>query len=102
MIYLGQFQQPALLTDGALLFFLCQATQGIERKYPCLLLLGLWILFTKVLKLIPHFCRHPSDVKFIPVSIIFSYLHGFINIYALFTLHVTVWGSQNLDELKAA
>ena len=55
----------------------------------------------KVLKVIPHFTCHPGDLKFIPLSI-FSYLHGFINIYALVALHVTVWGSQNLDELKTS
>lgn len=60
-----------------------------------------WIAFTKIVKLLPHLSRHPQDFKFILVTLIFSYLHGFVNIYALLTLHNTTWGSQDLEELKA-
>jgi len=42
--------------------------------------------FTKVIKLTGLFRRNPSDIVFLPVSIIFGYLHGFIKLYALFTL----------------
>lgn len=42
--------------------------------------------FTKVVKLVGLFKRNPSDVIYLPVSIMFGYLHGFIKLYALFTL----------------
>ncbi|KAJ2998776.1 hypothetical protein NUW58_g215 [Xylaria curta] len=103
-IYLGQFQTPALLIDGLLFFFLSLAlktasTNTANIAYVCL---GVWICFTKLVKLIPHFWRYPSDMKFIPLSILFSYAHGFINLYAAFTLQTTQWGSQNLSELEGA
>lgn len=42
------------------------------------------------------------DVRFLPAAILFSYLHGIINIYALFTLTATHWGSQELEQLEMA
>ena len=103
VIYFGQFQTPALVVDGLqfwLLFKTIEHSPGLIK--PAFILLGLWIFLTKILKLTPHFVRHPRDLRFIPVSIAFSYLHGFINMYALCTLHVTGWGSQNLEQLETA
>ena len=42
--------------------------------------------FTKVVKLMGLFLRNPSDIKFLPVSIVFGYFHGLIKLYALATL----------------
>lgn len=42
--------------------------------------------FTKVIKLVGLFRKNPSDMMFLPVSIVFGYFHGLIKIYALFTL----------------
>lgn len=50
--------------------------------------------FTKVVKLLGLFRRHPRDALFLPVSILFGYLHGFIKLYALCTLNMTSWGSR--------
>jgi hypothetical protein len=52
--------------------------------------------FTKVVKLVGLFKRHPSDIIFLPVSIIFGYLHGFIKLYALFTLNMVSRGEMLL------
>jgi hypothetical protein len=43
--------------------------------------------FTKVVKLVGLFRRNPSDIMFLPVSILFGYFHGLIKLYALFTLN---------------
>lgn len=101
-IYIGQFQSPALLVDGTLIYLLVKATAGFssEIRHIAYTIFAIWLLFTKTVKLIPHFIRHPEDIKFLPVSILFSYLHGIINIYALVTLHRTNWGSQCLEELE--
>ncbi|KAI1824284.1 putative polysaccharide synthase Cps1 [Xylaria intraflava] len=103
-IYIGQFQTPALLWDGLLFLSLSSsltnASTGTARL--AYVSLGAWVFFTKLVKLIPHFCKHPSDMKFIPLSILFSYAHGFLNLYAACTLHVTGWGSQKLSELEIA
>lgn len=102
-IYFGQFQSPALVVDSLLFYLLCKAfASSPDYKIFASVCLGIWILFTKTVKLIPHFCRHPADLKFLPAMLAFSYLHGIINIYALFTLHHTHWGSQNLEVLEGA
>lgn len=44
--------------------------------------------FTKWVKLLGLFRRNPRDVVFLPVSILFGYFHGFIKLYALFTLNM--------------
>ena len=44
--------------------------------------------FTKIVKLAGLFLRNPSDVIFLPVSVIFGYLHGLIKLYALITLNM--------------
>lgn len=44
--------------------------------------------FTKVVKLVGLFKRNPSDLMFLPVSILFGYFHGLIKLYALATLRI--------------
>jgi hypothetical protein len=44
--------------------------------------------FTKVVKLMGLFLRNPSDVIFLPVSILFGYFHGLVKLYALVTLNM--------------
>lgn len=100
VVYCGQFQTPALLVDGFLSYLLA-CVAGNSRYAVCAYVgFALWILFTKTIKLIPHFWNYPSDLRFVPVSIAFSYLHGLINLYALCTLNTTTWGTQQLDLLE--
>ncbi|OTA22460.1 hypothetical protein BTJ68_14804 [Hortaea werneckii EXF-2000] len=97
-----KYLDQSLLVDGTMLFLLAKAFEASENLSLALGMLGLWILFTKLVKLMPHFYRHPVDLRFVPLSIAFSYLHGFLNIYAAFTLTKTHWGSQNLASLEKA
>ncbi|KAI4753429.1 hypothetical protein E4T52_14406 [Aureobasidium sp. EXF-3400] len=93
-IYIGQFQTPAFLIDGSLLALLYRGMADYEtydRNY-CVCLLAGWILFTKIVKIIPHFLEFPQDIKFIPGMILFSYFHGLLNVYALITRDNKVWG----------
>ncbi|KAK0866970.1 hypothetical protein LTR87_014784 [Friedmanniomyces endolithicus] len=102
VIYIGQFQSPALLIDGSLFGLLAGAMKDSDYSCSAFICLGAWIFFTKIVKLIPHFLRYPQDMMYIPVSIAFSYLHGFINIYALATQSNTRWGSQKIESLQPA
>lgn len=43
---------------------------------------------TKTVKLWGLFRQHPSDILFLPLSIMFGYFHGLIKLYALFTLNM--------------
>ncbi|KAI7913783.1 hypothetical protein M0657_009841 [Pyricularia oryzae] len=47
-----------------------------------------------VVKLVGLFRRHPADVVFLPVSVVFGYFHGLVKIYAGLTLNNTSWGSR--------
>lgn len=61
-------------------------------------LFGIFIFASKIVKYIPHFNRHPDDMKFIPIAIAFSYFHGFLNLYCLATMKTTHWGSKDVDD----
>ena len=47
-----------------------------------------FLLVTKIVKLIGLFVREPSDLMFLPVSIMFGYFHGLIKLWALCTLRM--------------
>ena len=47
-----------------------------------------FLLITKVVKLLALFMREPSDLIFLPVSIMFGYFHGLIKLWALCTLRM--------------
>jgi cellulose synthase/poly-beta-1,6-N-acetylglucosamine synthase-like glycosyltransferase len=99
-IYISSFQTPAILVDGLLFGLLVAVMRSSTHAVVAYSSFGTWVLFTKVFKLIPHFLRYPQDTVFIPVSILFSYLHGLLNVYAFFTLTKTHWGSQKLEALE--
>lgn len=68
----------------ALLHFSTRASQN-HFIYMCLLFV--WVLLSKVIKLIPLFRRNPRDIRYIPVSILFGWFHSFIKLYAALTLN---------------
>lgn len=104
VIYFGQFQTPALLVDGTLFGFLYLSLQDASAaiRFWSLVAFGMWLLFTKVVKLIPHLLRYPQDIIWLPGAILFAYFHGFLNIYAVCSMTNTVWGGKNLDTLAKA
>ena len=97
VIYVSLLTSVALVTDAILLsLLLLGLNQSVFALGLAVGLLCAWFLASKVLKMIPHFAKYPQDLKFVPLSIFFSYAHGVLNLYALATLHYTAWGSQNL------
>jgi len=81
-LHMATFNPPALITDSSLVYLLYKATQS----YQCIFALALWMIFTKTVKLLPHFFLYPQDIIYLPVSILFGYFHGAIKLYALCTL----------------
>jgi len=80
----------SLITDPLLGFLLHRSTitWGPSHRLLSFRIFALWLFFTKVVKLVPHFVLCPADICFIPVTILFGYFHGLIKFYALLTLHV--------------
>jgi hypothetical protein len=88
-VYAVHMQTPQIsfIMDSLLLYLLHRATASdptVHRR--SLWTLVLWMFFTKIFKLIPHYIRYPRDIMFIPVTIVFGYAYGFIKIYSFFTL----------------
>lgn len=54
----------------------------------------MWLLLTRSLKLLPHLYRHPKDIVFVPLWLLFGYYFAVMKLYALVTLHKTEWGTR--------
>ncbi|KAK7972446.1 polysaccharide synthase [Apiospora saccharicola] len=95
-LHLATFTSLAFIGDPLILLSLWWGTADWdpETRRHILLAEAAWMLFTKTIKLVGLWRRHPWDLPFYFVSVIFGYLHGLIKMYALFTLHVTSWGSR--------
>ncbi|KAI4111198.1 MAG: hypothetical protein LQ339_000659 [Xanthoria mediterranea] len=99
-VHLSSFNPPAVILDSLLGYTLCRAVRVPEPppyipSMPTSLVIFLvWIMFTKIIKFVGHFGRYPTDLKFVPVLYLFSYLHGFIYLYSLLTLNKkAIWSS---------
>lgn len=76
--------------DAFMLYSWYQASQNWSLEHRQVLfaaLLSWTFLFSKTVKLWGHFIRHPVDILFLPVYILFGYFHGAIKAYGLFTLN---------------
>jgi hypothetical protein len=73
-----------------IIFLTYKATQAWASDYAMYAMVAQcsFMSVTKVVKLISLFVREPSDLIFLPVSIIFGYFHGLIKLYALLTLRI--------------
>ncbi|KAF3929015.1 hypothetical protein ABW20_dc0100617 [Dactylellina cionopaga] len=94
-LHMATFSPPAFVSDFGLIYLLYKATayDPVVQTYATVAQI-IWLCCTKVVKLLPHFWRYPSDLRYLPISILFGYFHGFIKYYALFTLNETAWGSR--------
>jgi hypothetical protein len=88
-LHLATFTSLAFVFDPLILFSCWWGTEDWDPSSRRALLAAeiVWMFaFTKIVKLVGLFRRNPSDVIFLAVSIVFGYFHGFIKLYALFTL----------------
>ncbi|KAF9912004.1 hypothetical protein EC991_001451 [Linnemannia zychae] len=61
-----------------------------------------WLMLTRVIKLLPHLFKRPQDVIWVPAFLIFGYYFAIMKIYALFTLHEVGWGTRaGIDQTPA-
>ncbi|KAH9901785.1 nucleotide-diphospho-sugar transferase [Xylariomycetidae sp. FL2044] len=98
---LASFTNFALFYDAALMYALYYHT-SFGRNATAMVAMASFIFVTKILKLLPHFWRHPRDVAFFPGYVIFAYYHSLLKLYALFTFYVIAWSGRNLDDVNEA
>ncbi|KAF9319903.1 hypothetical protein BG003_007748 [Podila horticola] len=61
-----------------------------------------WLMMTRIVKLLPHLFRRPQDLIWVPAFLIFGYYFAIMKIYALFTLHEVGWGTRaGIDQTPA-
>ncbi len=88
-LHIATFTSLAFVVDPLLLLSCWWATADWDpssRSYAFWTQVVFMFAFTKVIKLMGLFLRNPGDIKYLPISIIFGYLHGLIKLYALCTL----------------
>ncbi|KAH6884510.1 glycosyltransferase like family 2-domain-containing protein [Thelonectria olida] len=87
MVYWVGLVNFALLWDAALIASLVKA-RGTSN------------MASKMVKIIPHFMRHPRDMGLVFYQIAFAYVHSFIKLWALLTFWDCDWSGRNLDEVN--
>jgi len=88
-VHLTTLSPPALVGDALLVLFLWRGTGDSPDREARIALQALlaWMVFSKFVKLLTHFVRHPVDILLWPVSVLFGWFHGGIKFYALATLN---------------
>lgn len=102
-IYISQLVSFAAIWDPLLLYTLMRTSFYLNSDHQSLLwgLMVAWILFSKMVKIAPHFVNHPSDIVWLPGYLAFAYFHSFIKLYCLFTFFDHSWNGRNLDGLDS-
>jgi hypothetical protein len=93
-IFLTSLVNFAIVWDPILLMTLWMAVRYTDNASTVLGVMGAWMLSTKLLKTHTYYMRHPKDIVFLPLAILYGYFHSFLKLYALFTFYVTAWGGR--------
>jgi cellulose synthase/poly-beta-1,6-N-acetylglucosamine synthase-like glycosyltransferase len=91
--YFATFVNIAIAYDSLLYLTLTRSGWGEAYFWHFTSLL----FISKLIKPFPHLRRETRDLAYIPVAILFGYMHGFLRIYALLTLHNANWGGRDLS-----
>lgn len=96
MVYWAGILNFALLWDAALFYTIFQS-----HIHPLSIwAFVMWLLATKIIKIVPHLGRHPADIALVVTQIAFAYAHSFIKLWALLTFWDCDWSGRNLDALN--
>jgi hypothetical protein len=82
------FTNFAIIRDPLLFWSCYESTLSFEGyvKISLRIAFFIWWLAAKNIKLVGLYKRNIWDIRFIPVSILFTYFHSFIKAQAFFTL----------------
>uniref|UniRef100_A0A831X7I5 Glycosyltransferase n=2 Tax=Thermorudis TaxID=1649508 RepID=A0A831X7I5_9BACT len=61
------------------------------------LLIAIWWLLSRAIKIWPHLRRHPRDIAILPVFILVTFLMSFVKAYALATVHHHKWLTRPVE-----
>jgi cellulose synthase/poly-beta-1,6-N-acetylglucosamine synthase-like glycosyltransferase len=98
--FFSSFFNFALFYDPLMLVMLRKTTFFEESGWSIFWAMVAWILASKVVKLVPHFVRHPTDLQFFPFYYLFAYFHSLIKLWALITFWDNKWAGRQLEEKK--
>ncbi|KFY15786.1 hypothetical protein V491_05560 [Pseudogymnoascus sp. VKM F-3775] len=95
-LYFATFTSLGLITDPLYFysFYCASRTWDQTSAWTGWSIVIAWYIFTKVVKLTGLLRRHPSDIIYVPVSVVFGFFHGFIKLKALWTWNETSWGNR--------
>jgi cellulose synthase/poly-beta-1,6-N-acetylglucosamine synthase-like glycosyltransferase len=101
-LMIGQMVNFALFWDPLLVWTLTHT--GFYSR-AMLQTLIIWIMLTKLPKVLPYFWHYPWDLIYLPAYYLFAYGHSFIKLWALLTFWDVAWSGRSLkaiDEAAAA
>ncbi|KAK5651644.1 hypothetical protein OQA88_11819 [Cercophora sp. LCS_1] len=95
-VFLTSFTNFALFTDAGLVYLLWQSSWSSSFS---IAILAVWILSTKMVKILPYFWQYPQDLYLFPVAVLYAYAHSFIKLWALVTFWDCQWSGRNLGAI---
>lgn len=89
-LHIATFTSLSFAFDPLIIYLSLKATASWTPQNQMIAVIAqlVFMLLTKVVKLIGLFIREPKDIGFLPISILFGYFHGWIKLYALLTLRM--------------
>ncbi|KUI66528.1 Hyaluronan synthase 1 [Cytospora mali] len=102
-IYISSLFNFAIVWDPLLVwsltrtsFYLGAAGRDGWLQALMLVLMVMWILGSKMVKIAPHFWDHPSDLVWLPGYLAFAYWHSLVKFYCGLTFWDHAWNGRNL------
>lgn len=92
--------QPFTMVIAPIYFFIAL----IFRQWLVVIVILIWWLFSRGIKMIPHLKKHPYDISVLPLYVIYSFITGYIRLYSLATIHhqgwITRWHKSRLNKFS--
>ena len=98
-LMIGQMVNFALIWDPLLILSLTRTNFYSKTR---LVFLCVWIVFSKIPKLVPYFWRNPSDLGYLPTYYLFAYFHSFLKLWAMLTVWDVAWSGRTLENIGPA
>lgn len=102
-VYWASITNFALLWDIALIFSMVKASQaGTAFSSGVVVLLILWIIATKTVKIMSHLYQTPVDFPLLITQVAFGYIHSFYKLWALITFWKSDSSETNIEDVSTA